>query len=419
MYRNVIITGVIGLSLLMLISFSTRSQAQTQTICFPETGYCMTGRIAEYWQTQGALPVFGFPIGPQQPAFVEGKVVELQWFERNRLELHPQNPSPYDVLLGRLGADRLEQQGRNWLDFPPGEPQEGCRSFPETRHTICEPFLSAWRASGLEFDGDPNSKSEFENLALFGYPLSEPMTEIIEGESYTVQWFERTRFEWHPENEPPYQVLFGRLGVEVQGTPLPPQPTTTPTLTHTAGPSPTPTATITATATLTPSVTASRHQHCRRHRQPQPAQPRPQALLPRRQPIPLAHRPTPTGTPRPETSLRVQKLASVSQIAPGERFRYTIGIFTDSDVVRSARMQDTLAAELLIQQVQPPGACTVEGQQVDCTLPVRQNIEAVITIEVQVKEQTADGTVLSNQAHVTGHGDAAVSEEVKVRVRQP
>ena len=31
----------------------------------------------------------------------------------------------------------------------------------------------------------------------------------------TVQYFERARFEWHPENSPPWDILLGRLGAEV------------------------------------------------------------------------------------------------------------------------------------------------------------------------------------------------------------
>jgi serpin B len=36
-----------------------------------------------------------------------------------------------------------------------------------------------------------------------------------DGNTYTVQWFERARLELHPENEPPYHVLPGLLGVQV------------------------------------------------------------------------------------------------------------------------------------------------------------------------------------------------------------
>src|SRR5262245_20980084 len=98
--------------------------------CFPETGQCISGRIREFWEQNGALPVFGFPTTDQHQELVEGQPFQVQWFERNRLELHPENALPYDVLLGRLGADRLEQQGRgDWQNFPKDEQQGDCLSF--------------------------------------------------------------------------------------------------------------------------------------------------------------------------------------------------------------------------------------------------------------------------------------------------
>lgn len=181
---------------------------------FPETGQQVCGRLLSYWRENGGLPVFGLPIGPQRSVTIEGREVQAQEFERNRLELHPQNPRPYDVLLGRLGAEGLARRGRDWQQFPPvnGAPA-GCLYFAETGHSLCEPFLSYFRSRGLEFDGR-RGYSLAENVALFGLPLSEPQTETIEVRALTVQWFERARFEWHPDNPEPYRVLLGRLGAE-------------------------------------------------------------------------------------------------------------------------------------------------------------------------------------------------------------
>ncbi len=199
-------------------------QPDTEERCFSETGYCISGRIREYWEQNGGLPVFGLPIGPQQEETIEGQPIQAQWFERNRLELHPANARPYDVLLGRLGVDRLIQQGRDWFTFAKGQPQDGCLFFDESGHSICEPFLSAWRASGLELDGAAG-KTQAENLALFGLPISEPQTETMsDGKEYTVQWFERARFESHPENQPPFNVLLGLLGSEVRNPPANQEP---------------------------------------------------------------------------------------------------------------------------------------------------------------------------------------------------
>jgi len=182
---------------------------------FPETGFQVCGRILQFWRENGGLPVFGYPIGPQGGVTIEGRVFQAQEFERNRLELHPENARPYDVLLGRLGAEILDRQGRDWQQFPRvSSAPNGCLFFQETGHSLCEPFLSYFRSKGLEFDGR-RGYSLAENLALFGLPLSEPQPERIQGNTYTAQWFERARFEHHPENAgTPYEVLLGLLGVE-------------------------------------------------------------------------------------------------------------------------------------------------------------------------------------------------------------
>ncbi len=37
-----------------------------------------------------------------------------------------------------------------------------------------------------------------------------------EGHTVLTQWFERARFEYHPDNAAPYKVLLGRLGAQVR-----------------------------------------------------------------------------------------------------------------------------------------------------------------------------------------------------------
>jgi Cu-Zn family superoxide dismutase len=209
--------GILAVAALLVGLAPTGAAAQTSERCFTETGSCISGRIREFWEQNGGLSVFGLPLGAQHDVQIEGKTYQAQQFERTRLELHPENARPYDVLLGRLGADTLAQQGRDWFTFPKSEAKAGCRFFPETGHNVCGDILKAWRASGLEFDSK-NGKSEAENLALFGLPLSGEMTEMVEGKEYTVQWFERARFELHPENQPPYNVLLGRLNAEMEAS---------------------------------------------------------------------------------------------------------------------------------------------------------------------------------------------------------
>ncbi|GAC1362639.1 MAG: hypothetical protein NVSMB42_22310 [Herpetosiphon sp.] len=182
---------------------------------FPATGQTTSGRLLQYWDANGALPVFGFPIGPQSQQATPDGTFALQWFERNRLELHPENAAPYDVLLGRLGADALARQGRPWQSLGREAPRAGCRFFADTGHNLCEPFSTYWKSNGLDL-GDPGV-SERESLALFGQPISAVMNERnSSGDVVPTQWFERARFEYHAANRAPYNVLLGRLGAELR-----------------------------------------------------------------------------------------------------------------------------------------------------------------------------------------------------------
>lgn len=77
-----------------------------------------------------------------------------------------------------------------------------CQTFAETGKTVCDPFLTYWNTHG--------------GLAQQGLPLTDEFTEVspTDGKPYTVQYFERARFEKHPENKAPYDVLLGLLGRE-------------------------------------------------------------------------------------------------------------------------------------------------------------------------------------------------------------
>ncbi|HEX2912166.1 MAG TPA: S8 family serine peptidase [Chloroflexia bacterium] len=75
---------------------------------FPQTGQNLSGSFLAYWQTQGGLAIFGYPISP----VIEENGRQVQYFERNRFELHPENSgTPYEVLLGLLGRNLAQQRG--------------------------------------------------------------------------------------------------------------------------------------------------------------------------------------------------------------------------------------------------------------------------------------------------------------------
>ncbi len=210
--------------LALLVALPTAAHAQQRCRSFAETGQQVCGRLLAFWEQNGGLAVFGLPLAPQEGLPVEGRRVEAQVFERNRLELHPENPAPYDVLLGRLGADALARAGRDWNSFPKADPRAP-HYFDQTSQAVAPVFWSYWSTHGLEFDGRPGTSFE-ESLALFGMPLSGAAFETnpTDGKSYLTQHFERARFEHHPENAPPYDILLGLLSAELRGTPPPTPP---------------------------------------------------------------------------------------------------------------------------------------------------------------------------------------------------
>jgi hypothetical protein len=82
---------------------------------FPETGHVIAPELATYWETHGGLPIYGYPISNPFTEInqADGKPYLVQYFERNRLEYHPELPDAYRVSLGLLGTEVLRRQG--WL----------------------------------------------------------------------------------------------------------------------------------------------------------------------------------------------------------------------------------------------------------------------------------------------------------------
>jgi hypothetical protein len=208
------------LVLVALLAISAQSagvaRAAERTRCFQETGFCVSGPILDYWEQHGGLPVFGYPIGEQRIEIVEAAWRgPVQWFERDRLEDHGTD----GVLAGRLGDRFLQFQGIDWQQQPRDTAAAAsCRFFVETQFNLCQPFLGYWERNG--------------GLARFGYPITGMRLERLERGQYTVQYFERRRMEYHPENAgTPFDVLLGLLGRDVLASAA--CPTITPALWHT------------------------------------------------------------------------------------------------------------------------------------------------------------------------------------------
>ncbi|MFN8515834.1 MAG: glycosyl hydrolase family 18 protein [Chloroflexia bacterium] len=164
---------------------------------FPETGQVVAGVFLKYWQQYGGLAQFGLPRTREfeERSPYDNKLYKVQYFERARFEYHPEYAgTPYEVLLGLLGRDFHQ------ID-PPAAPKEGQSYFAQTGHNLGGAFREYWLSHG--------------GLFVSGLPISEEFTEVSpdDGKTYTVQYFERARYEFHPENKgTPYEVLLGLLG---------------------------------------------------------------------------------------------------------------------------------------------------------------------------------------------------------------
>jgi outer membrane protein assembly factor BamB len=96
-----------------------------------------------------------------------------------------------------LPADSEPAPSATPLVRPPGR---GSHIFNETGKIVSGIFLDYWQQHG--------------GVAQQGYPITGLLSEKsdLDGKTYTVQYFERSVLEYHPENRAPYNVLLSQLG---------------------------------------------------------------------------------------------------------------------------------------------------------------------------------------------------------------
>lgn len=134
---------------------------QNLTFYFP-TGHNLEGPFSDFWRSSGGLEVFGNPISEQSSSGIP-----IQYFEKARMEYHPENPPAWRVQLGLLGS---EIYGDRTLPFINNESPEGENKFKLYRQRM----------------GGPD---------IFGNPLSAPFLK----EGRLVQIFERAEMSYRSE----------------------------------------------------------------------------------------------------------------------------------------------------------------------------------------------------------------------------
>jgi hypothetical protein len=182
---------------LIALTGVTGNQVFAQAIAdreyFPDTGHWVTGEfLKKYYSVPNPQDLFGDPI---TDAFIETiSGLKVQYFEKARFELHPEEIPDLRVKLSNLGS-YLYQQGQT---LPVLYNASGCRFYPQVidGYYICYDFLEFFDQNG--------------GVAHFGYPISN--FEILDG--WIVQHFQRARLEWHPENREGKSVVVSNIGLE-------------------------------------------------------------------------------------------------------------------------------------------------------------------------------------------------------------
>jgi hypothetical protein len=165
------------------------------------------------------IEIMGQPnevLGPNQLRSAQLLVMDIA--TRHSILQHPSQ------IVAHADIDTSRTDGRDWRNQAQGwVVQVGAKPMADNTDPMADPnvwhclatdkyvtnqqgFLDFWRSHGA--------------LAVLGFPTSgaAPDPKVLDknGNQVITQYFERARFEYHPENQAPYTVLLGRLGVEVQ-----------------------------------------------------------------------------------------------------------------------------------------------------------------------------------------------------------
>ena len=139
-----LLTAALALALLLTAAAPVPALADGEWRYFAETGCWVGNEFLDFYDKRGGLDIFGYPI---ENAILEDGLT-VQYFQRSRMELHPEAPAPYRVQLGLLGQELL---GR--VDPPVTHdrlPSPGDRNheyFAETGQVVSYSFLEYFQGA--------------------------------------------------------------------------------------------------------------------------------------------------------------------------------------------------------------------------------------------------------------------------------
>jgi hypothetical protein len=194
-YRKFSASYYLSLAIIYLLSLAACSAPSTsfnddpeKIQHFPETGYTVTGEFLSFFKLYGGVESLGYPL--TEEIIVGGW--RVQYFEKGRLEYHPENEPAYRFTVGWLG-DLLH---RRRPPLPPasipGAAGSNRRYYRQTGHTLSGDFLDYFDRHG--------------GSIRFGLPISEPF--LWQGR--LTQDFQSARFFWSPETKD--KVILEEIG---------------------------------------------------------------------------------------------------------------------------------------------------------------------------------------------------------------
>jgi hypothetical protein len=184
--------GLIIILLLCLGSGTARAEGLLKDSTQPFesiSGHTVQGEFLKFYRSASdPLLVFGYPITDE---FIDPDTGLLtQYFDRARFELVSTSAGPI-VQLAPLGQ-RMHTGTAPTASIPTNS--SACRFFQETGKSVCYAFLQF-------YDGN-------NGPVFFGNPISD--VEIRDGRY--VQYFDRARLEWQPDNPTDQHVALTDLG---------------------------------------------------------------------------------------------------------------------------------------------------------------------------------------------------------------
>ncbi len=148
---------------------------------FNESPVQISGEFLYFFEQYGGVDSLGHPL--TEEIIVDGW--RVQYFEKGRLEYHPENTPAYRVTVGWLGELLHRRQPPIPAIAIPRTDVSDIIYFSKTGHTLSGDFLNYFETNG--------------GSVRFGLPISEPF--ILEGQ--LAQDFQSARFFWKPTEDQP------------------------------------------------------------------------------------------------------------------------------------------------------------------------------------------------------------------------